>query len=156
MFQSVLVLCIGNICRSPVAEGILKKMSARHQLNLIISSAGVHAMVDDPAQPHSIAVAQEHEIDITNHQARQLTADILNQHELVLVTDETVRKIAMQQHPFAAGKIKKIGNFRNKEIDDPYQKPKQYFDIMYTDLENCLQDWMQKVWKVNIAASPKL
>lgn len=150
MFKSVLILCIGNICRSPVAEGILKKMSEQHQLGLSISSAGVHAMIDEPAQPHSLTVAQENGMDITSHHARQLTQDIINAHELVLVTDETVRKIAMQQHPSATGKIKLIGHFRNFEIVDPYRKPKENFDVMYTDIEKCLQDWLQKIWGIKV------
>lgn len=148
MFKSVLILCIGNICRSPVAEGILKKMSEQHQLGLSISSAGVQAMVNEPAQPHSLSVALENDIDITSHRARQLTAEILQAHELVLVTDEMVRRMAIQQHPTATGKIKRIGHFRNLEIVDPYRKPKENFDIMYKDIENCLQDWLKKVWNV--------
>jgi protein-tyrosine phosphatase len=149
MFKSVLILCIGNICRSPVAEGLLKKMSEQHQLGLSVSSAGVHAIIDDPAQPNSLAVANEHGIDITSHRARQLTAEIINAHDLVLVTDEMVRKIAMQQFPFATGKIKLMGNFRHFEIVDPYRKPKANFDTMYVDIENCLKDWLQKIWNVN-------
>ncbi len=148
MFHSVLILCIGNICRSPVAEGILKKMSEQYQLGLSVSSAGVHAMVDDPAQPHSIEVARARGVDITAHRARQLSAEILLEHEIVLVTDETVRKIAMQQYPFSTGKIKKIGDFRQQEIVDPYRKPKENFEAMYVDIENCLQDWLQKIWGV--------
>jgi len=148
MFQSVLMLCIGNICRSPVAEGILKKMSEQHQLGLTVSSAGVHAMVDDPAQPFSIEVAHAHGIDITAHHARQLTAEIIHAHDLILVTDEPVRKIAMQQHPFATGKIKKLGHFRNHEIVDPYRKPKENFEAMYVEIDACLHDWLQKIWGI--------
>ncbi len=150
MFQSVLILCIGNICRSPVAEGIFKKMSEQHQLGLSVSSAGVHAMVDDPAQPYSIEVARARGIDITAHRARQLSSEILLEHEIVLVMDETVRKIAMQQYPFATGKIKKIGHFRQKEIVDTYRTPKENFESMYVDIENCLQDWLQKIWDVKL------
>ena len=149
MFKSILILCIGNICRSPVAEGILKKLSEQHQLGLTVSSAGVHAMVDDPAQPHSIAVASENGIDIKSHRARQLTADIIQAHDLILVTDEPVRRIVMQQYPFATGKIKKLGNFRNQEIVDPYRKPKKDFETMYVDIEGCLQDWLKKIWRIN-------
>ncbi len=54
----------------------------------------------------------------------------------------------MQQHPFATGKIKLIGNFRNFEILDPYRKPKENFDAMYMDIDNCLQDWLRKIWNV--------
>ena len=149
MFQSVLILCIGNICRSPVAEGLLKKLSEQHQLGLAISSAGVHAMVDEPAQPYSIEVTREHAIDITAHRARQLTTEIVYEHDIILVTDETVRKIAMQQYPFATGKIKKLGNFRNQEILDPYRQPKEAFENMYANIEICLQDWLHKIWGVN-------
>lgn len=150
MFKSVLILCIGNICRSPVAEGVLKKMSAQHNLGLSISSAGVHAMVDEPAQPHSLAVAEENGIDITSHRARQLTSEMINAHDLVLVTDEAVRKMATRQHPHATGKVKLIGHFRNFEIVDPYRKPKENFDTMYIDIENCLKDWLQKIWGVRV------
>lgn len=148
MFKSILILCIGNICRSPVAEGILKKMSEQHQLNLSISSAGVYAMVDEPAQPHSIEVAREHGVDITSHRARQLTRSMVAEHDIILVTDETVRRTAMQQYPFATGKIKKLGHFRHHEILDPYRQPKQAFDEMYLHIEGCLQDWLQKIWMI--------
>lgn len=150
MFQSVLVLCIGNICRSPVAEGILKKYAEQYHLNLSISSAGVHAMLDQGAQPHSISVADEHNIDITSHQAKQVTIEMMHEHELILVADDTVRKIASQQYPFATGKIKRIGHFRHEDIQDPYLKAKSYFDIMYQHLDLCLQDWLRKVWQVSI------
>lgn len=149
MFKSVLILCIGNICRSPVAEGVLKKMSAQHDLGLSISSAGVHAMVDEPAQPHSLTVAEENGIDITSHRARQLTTEIINAHDLVLVTDKTVLKILTRQHPHAMGKVKLIGHFRQFEIADPYRKPKENFDAMYVDIKNCLQDWLNRVWKID-------
>lgn len=145
MFQSVLILCIGNICRSPVAEGLLKKLSDQHQLNLRVSSAGVYAMVDESAQPYSIEVARDNALDIASHRARQLTAEIISSHDLVLVTDEGVRKIAMQQYPFATGKIKKLGHFNQKEILDPYRQPKEAFEKMYLDIEDCLQDWVKKI-----------
>lgn len=148
MFKSVLVLCIGNICRSPVMEGLLKKYSDQHNLGLSISSAGVHAMVDEPAQPYSIEISEKNNIDISTHRARQVTADMIVNHDIILVTDETVRKIAIQQFPMAMGKIKKLGDFRHLEISDPYRQPKEAFKQMYIDIDNCMQDWLQKVWKV--------
>jgi protein-tyrosine phosphatase len=146
MFKSILVLCLGNICRSPVAEGILRQHIAKRQLDVVVSSAGVTAMVDYPADPFSIAVAEQNGIDIASHRARQITTDLVNQHDLILVTDEEVRRIMAQRYPHALGKVKKIGHFQDKDIADPYMQPKHAFDAMYRDLDACLDEWVKKIF----------
>lgn len=144
MFKSILVLCLGNICRSPVAEGILKRHVEKNALDVVVSSAGVVAMVDYPADPFSIEVAQENDIDITAHRARQITSDLVKQHDLILVVDEEVRRIMAQRYPHALGKVKKIGHFSQKDIVDPYLQPKAAFETMYRDLDVCLNEWVEK------------
>lgn len=150
MFCSVLMLCFGNICRSPVAEGLLKKISLIHKMDLIVSSAGIyHGTANQPAQPHSITVAREHGIDIRQHRARVLNHDIIHQHELILVADEEIKKITIHQYPSASGKIKRMGHFRDQDIEDPYQKSKKEFDIMFNNIDTCLKDWLKNVWKIS-------
>ena len=83
MFNSILVVCIGNICRSPIGEHLL-----RHYLpTQKIASAGVNALVGYPADPNTVIVAEKRGIDLSNHIARQLTAELCNEYDLILVMD---------------------------------------------------------------------
>lgn len=125
-------------------------MSFIHNMGLVVSSAGIyHGTANQPAQPHSITVAKEHGIDISTHRARVLNHDIIRAHELILVADEEIRKISIHQYPNASGKIKRIGHFRDQDIEDPYQKSKKEFDIMFNDIELCLKDWLKNVWNIS-------
>jgi protein-tyrosine phosphatase len=149
MFNSVLMLCIGNVCRSPVAEGLLKDYSIKFNLGLTISSAGIQALVGQMAQPHSIEVAREHDIDISTHFAQQLTDKMVRDNELILIMDDIIRTATMPRFPLATGKMKWLGHFNQQEIVDPYRQPKAAFDTMYTHIDDCLKQWLEKVWKVD-------
>lgn len=152
MFKSVLVVCIGNICRSPVAEALLKHYSDKYQLGLTVASAGVHAMVGQNPQPHSQELASQHGIDISDYCAEQITQEMVNQYELIIALDDFIRQDLLQRYPFAAGKIKKLGFLNDDiDIDDPYKKDKTAFVQMYSDIEDCLQSWLEKVWDVDKA-----
>jgi protein-tyrosine phosphatase len=82
-FQKLLVVCIGNICRSPMVEYLLK----REFPALEVSSAGIHAMVGYPADDKAIhSMMQQHICtDISSHIAKQLNESMLKQADLVLV-----------------------------------------------------------------------
>ena len=148
MFKSVLIVCIGNICRSPVAEGLLKHYSEKYNLDLDVASAGVHALVGDNPQPHSQEMAVAHNLDISDYYAEQITQEMVSHYELIIALDEFIRKDLLHRYPFAAGKIKKLGFLNNNmDIDDPYKKDKTAFVQMYADIDLCLQTWVEKVWQ---------
>lgn len=152
MFKSVLIICIGNICRSPVAEGLLKRYSEKYHLDLEVASAGVHALVGDNPQPHSLAIAAAHDLDITDYCAEQVTQEMMTNYELVIALDEFVREDLLHRYPFAAGKIKKLGFLNNNmDVEDPYKKDKEAFVTMYADIDLCLHSWLKKVWQVSEA-----
>ncbi|VDZ89757.1 tyrosine phosphatase [Lelliottia amnigena] len=70
MFNKILVVCVGNICRSPTAERLLKN----YQPNLIVESAGLGALVGKGADERATNVAQEHDLSLDGHVARQVRA----------------------------------------------------------------------------------
>jgi low molecular weight protein-tyrosine phosphatase len=84
--SSILVVCSGNICRSPIAEGLLRHaMQARPDLDIpAISSAGTIAMDGAPATREAVAAAGEHGVDIARHAARRLTDPMITGADLLL------------------------------------------------------------------------
>jgi len=83
MINQILVVCIGNICRSPMAEGLLK----RDLPKIKVSSAGLDALVGYGADPIAVEIMAEQGIDIQSHRARMLTDNLVRQSELILVMD---------------------------------------------------------------------
>lgn len=147
MFQRILVVCVGNICRSPAAEGFLKKfLSQIGKTDCQVASAGISAVVDSAASPHSVTVMTKRGIDISSHIARQLTPDMMLSHDLILVMETDQKKFLEQSFPFARGKVHLVGKFQNRQIEDPYLKPIEAFEKMANDLEICLNDWVKHCW----------
>ena len=81
--KSVLTVCIGNICRSPMAEGLLTAKLP----NIHISSAGTGALVGRPADTQAQKLMLQHGIDISRHVAQQVNKLICSQADLILVMD---------------------------------------------------------------------
>jgi protein-tyrosine-phosphatase len=81
----VLFVCTGNTCRSPMAEGILKKMlQDKGAVDLEVSSAGTHGLPHAPASLFAMQVAGERGIDLSRHRSRRLTPEMIKQADLIL------------------------------------------------------------------------
>jgi len=149
VFRKILVVCLGNICRSPVGEGLLKNhFETIGASGIEVSSAGITAMVNAPASAHSVAVMSQKNIDISGHVARQLTHDMMVQNDLILVMELDQKKHLEQVFTFARGKVHLIGRFQSdeqkREIEDPYLKPLAAFELMATQMESCVNDWIKQ------------
>jgi protein-tyrosine phosphatase len=116
---------LGNICRSPLAEGILKQKA--EELDWKIDSAGTSAYHSgELPDKRSIAVAKEHGVDITDQRSRVLTLTDLESYDLLLVMDSSnyndVKKLCVNQNQ--VDKIELIMNYlypsRNTAVPDPY------------------------------------
>jgi protein-tyrosine-phosphatase len=70
----VLFVCAGNICRSPFAEGLARRLAAERGLDVEFASAGEIALDGDRCTRDAVAAAREHGVDLTSHRARRLTA----------------------------------------------------------------------------------
>ncbi len=134
------MVCLGNICRSPLAKGILAKKIKDHQLGWEVDAAGTSGY-HHGAQPHhgSIQVASRHGIEIEQFISRKLTVDDLDYFDLILVMDsENYREVVkICQNDQQRDKIKLILNYvypgRNQAVPDPYYTGQ--FDLVYQLLE---------------------
>lgn len=92
----ILFLCTGNTCRSPMAEVIARAALAQRAVsNVSVESAGVGAWDGAPASDAAILVAYEHGLDLSSHQARQLTAAMVKDADLILCMGASHRDLAV-------------------------------------------------------------
>ena len=121
--SSILFVCLGNICRSPLAEGIAKKQIAKSGLHVNVDSAGTGDWhVGEAPCQHSIDIAREHDLDISMQRARQITKDDIDTYDLVIALDESnyndLKRLGAQH-------LIKLGDFGfdGEDVPDPYFFP---------------------------------
>ncbi|MEQ1439447.1 low molecular weight protein-tyrosine-phosphatase [Fontimonas sp. SYSU GA230001] len=144
MFNRIIVICTGNICRSPMAEALLRaRLGARVQ---VVASAGTGALVGYPADPLAVEVAAEHGLDLAAHRAQQATLPLLASMDLVLTLDQTHSDWLNRLYPQLRGRVHKILRWRgNADVADPYRQPRAAFERAFDDIEAGVEDWLGKL-----------
>lgn len=125
--MKVLMVCLGNICRSPLAEGILQEKVNKAGLNWVVDSAGTnHYHTGDPPHPLSQKVALANGIDITQQRARRFTTEDLNQFDKIYALAGDVLKDIQRitGSKFDSSKVDLLLNEqypgKNLDVPDPY------------------------------------
>ncbi|ASL85796.1 protein tyrosine phosphatase [Serratia marcescens] len=138
MFNSILVVCVGNICRSPTGERLLRNCLPEKK----ISSAGLGAMVGKPADEMAQEVALSHELSLENHEGKQLTAKMCREFDLILVMEKSHIEAVCRLAPEVRGKTMLFGHWiGQREIADPYRQSREAFEFVYGLLEQSAQKW---------------
>jgi protein-tyrosine phosphatase len=115
------MVCLGNICRSPLAEGILRQLSKEKNLNWEIASAGTGDWhVGQQPDKRSIAVARQYGYDIRNQRAQHFNRSMFSQYDLILVMDRNNLSDVLIQadDDDESAKVKLFLN--EDEVTDPY------------------------------------
>ena len=140
-FDNILVVCVGNICRSPMAEALLRQRFP----NKDIDSAGVGALVGHPADPAALEIMAKQDIDITSHIAKQIDENLAKTADIIFTMSDGQTKWIEERWPFCRGKTFKLGHWMNKDIADPYKHEMRAFKTAYQDIVDSLEQWTDKV-----------
>ena len=149
--RSILFVCTGNTCRSPLAAGFLKKLLERNSLRRIeVGSAGLTAFPGSPASFQALGVARENSLSLENHQARLVTPPLIDQADLIVVMEPGHRRQLLDRHPQAADKILLLRHFarygsRERGIADPYGLNLEVYRFCFEDIKECvesLHEWL--------------
>ncbi len=131
--RHLLVLCHGNICRSPFAEVLLAaRMPARE-----VRSAGLHAGDGNPADPSAIACAQRMDVSLAAHRSARVGAELLGWADLVLVMQGSHAAEIERRWPQYSGRVRLLGDFLPAPphvLPDPYGQEDQIFDRVFARL----------------------
>jgi protein-tyrosine phosphatase len=146
MFTRILVVCVGNICRSPMAEALLKnRLGARAGVS--IGSAGIAALEGRPAHPLAAQLMREHGLDIAGHRARRLTPEMVLASDLVLVMDGPLQAEVEQMAPTSLGRVRRIGYFGDFDILDPIGGSRPDFEAALSSIERGIDDFQRAFWR---------
>lgn len=140
MFERILIVCVGNICRSPIAEYLLRE---RLGDRVHVGSAGLSAMTGYPMDPTSLVLLREHGIDGDAHRARQLDTSLLRDADLVLVMETSHVEAVRRMAPEATGKVFMMDRWLNgRGIPDPYRQQRAAFEHVYTLIDESVNSWL--------------
>ena len=139
--KSVIFVCLGNICRSPIAEGVARRIAGERCLDIRIDSAGTgNWHIGEAPCEHSVTVARRNGIDISTLRARQVTDRDLKSFDLVIALDE---KNYNDLKRMGADNLCKLGSFgyENADVPDPYFFDGfEGFDKVYAMIESCVSE----------------
>ena len=141
--MNVLMVCLGNICRSPLAEGILKSKVDTTRIKVdSAGTAGYH--VGNPPDPRSIKVARENGIDISNQRCRKFIASDFDRFDVIYAMDKSNygNIIGLARNKEDSEKVKLLLseiNMNIKEVPDPYYDAEDGFEKVFQMIDQACE-----------------
>lgn len=146
----ILVVCMGNICRSPSGEAVLKKLAEKHQLPLHIESAGtISYHAGDPPDPRSALAGEKRGYDFSNMQARQVNENDFIDFDLILAADKNnyndLMALCPLQHQHKIQLFLSFGTLDYTEIPDPYYGQGDGFELVLDLIEDASNQLLKQL-----------
>lgn len=153
MIRQILVLCTGNICRSPMAAPVLEISLAQacelpdsgDRAAIAVSSAGLGALVDFAADDHAIELMGARGVDISGHRARAFDGAMGLAHDLILTMSLDQRHHVERRWPLLQGRVFVLGCWDDVEIGDPYRRGENAFREALADIDRCVASWVPRI-----------
>ena len=144
------MVCLGNICRSPLAEGILKNKLLERGLDWTVDSAGTGFWhIGEPPDPRSVSTAKKYGLDISRQRARQIRPADLKEYDLILAMDSSNYQdiLRLADNGQQKSKVEMILNYvdpgSNRNVPDPYWND-DGFDQVFRMLEEACDKVIEK------------
>jgi protein-tyrosine phosphatase len=145
--HSVLFVCTANICRSPMAMGLLRKLTETDQSNWSIDSAGVWAVPGLLASEFAQLALAEKGIDISDHRSKAVTSDLLDNFKLILVMERRHKEVLWSVFPDHRSRILMLTELNDKveDIADPYGMTLHDYEFTAQKLEQIIQEGIHRI-----------
>ncbi|MFP2431081.1 MULTISPECIES: arsenate reductase/protein-tyrosine-phosphatase family protein [Enterobacter] len=143
MFRNIMVICTGNICRSPAGERLLQRLLPGRR----IDSAGIPGLSDHPADSMMRAVCEARGLSLEGHLSRPVTPAMLRRYELLLVMEQSHLRRLTALAPECRGKTLLFSHWSEhagqRNIRDPFGQHRQVYEQVFHQLERAALAWVQ-------------
>lgn len=144
--MTILLICTGNSCRSPMAQEILRQKLRQQDLEDIqVSSAGIATEDGFPAHPLAVGVCLDHGLKLNHHRSRRLTPDMIKNADLVLAMTDGHVNLLSQLYPQRAANVQLLKAYgrdsvpEDREIADPIGLDRTEYERCFRELETELE-----------------
>ena len=138
--QSVLFVCKGNICRSPLAQVYFKSLVEKEGWKVTVCSAGLETTPGKPAHANAKAVALQHRLSLDSHTTSHVHKELIEQSDLIIVMEIAQKTRIHRLYPKSKGKVVLLGRFDSVgplEIADPYSGTSEDFHSCFQQVRRC-------------------
>jgi protein-tyrosine phosphatase len=142
--KKVLIVCTGNICRSPMGEWFMRERLSPERGHRV-ESAGIGALVGHGADEKAIAVMDELGYDLRAHRARQLDLALAREFELLLVMESGHQAWIESTFPALRGRIFRMGHWQGRDVPDPYRRPEAEFRAARDLIREAADSWLDVI-----------
>ncbi len=142
--RRILFVCLGNICRSPLAEGVAQIIVEKKGLILVVDSAGTSNWHEGAAPcEHSISIARQNNIDISKQRSRPVTKQDIEHFDYVVAMDAQ-NKRDLENFGFTnVYKLGDYGGYKGADVPDPYFFPGfKGFETVFEMIDVCVKDFL--------------
>lgn len=148
VIDSILVVCVGNVCRSPLGERLLAQKIADRGLDIVVASAGIAALEGHGADEDAASVALARNVSLDGHVARQFSYEIGAAHALILVMEVGHKREIVKTAPDLSGRIMLFDQWIDAAgIPDPYRRSITFHEEVFVQVEKAASAWVDKLEK---------
>lgn len=143
--RSILVVCEGNHCRSPIGEALFHRELGDR---VSVASAGLAALVGEPAHREAQRWGASHSLDLSAHRGRAFTPEVARAFDLILVMDENQKRACETLIPSTRGRVFLMGQWlppEEREVPDPIGGAPSDHDRAYDRILRCVAPWLARI-----------
>ncbi len=143
---NLLMICTGNICRSPIAEGLAPVIGRSMNVDIQAKSAGTLGLVNRAADVKSVQVCQDINLDISQHRSQPITQELIEWATYILVMERKHARHVRHHYDNADDKILELGMFCGRpSIPDPIGKKLRDFKICRDQIDRGLKSFVSQL-----------
>ena len=145
LIKRVAVICIGNICRSPMGEALLREGLSSREADIEVTSAGLGTIDGQPADRIAITLMAERGLDISAYRSTQFSPIDSMESDLILVMSKEMRDSVVDKWPLLQGRVYPLGHWDGHDIDDPHMRGEKAFRKALKLIDTGVAQWLERI-----------